>query len=1422
MTVYKFTAWSSGAPVVTEVLVGPMSSDVQNILSKAEQKELLNAKDRSVLQTAFGKSYELQLGLGESSRKKFIADAKVSGHDTLRDVCHILKRSYEECYFWATVPIYDKWLFWSGLVAHAYLPPLNVITRSVAEKLHYNVTGQQMEAPGSTGHDEVMFLSLEELTMYIFEHSKATTFNMPCSLSHHVNGKVLHEYPAVPPLAPLPLTGATFQTLQHHHRHIDSFCTDTFNYIVLPSSTNTTTSRGNFVPYFPKYNVTIPLANTHDPPPSDTKSGKRDYVITETRARFLHLSTVKSQTIMLPNVFRAFQPDSDIPCVVLWVPGGSGLSVKVDEYSLELNPTFASQCRGWIRQAEFTETHAGHNAMIVFFKDPLNQRLFHQVRLTDAHVHAYIKYNVDMHVELASAADTLIKYLNTVVLKRLSLASDATFDSGVFSADHKPCRSHTRVKNAALFLSIRVNGGTNEWLTKLSQGAAALPRTFALLSTDAQKHTVHLLCKRANGYASNVQILQFIQRSATKQEASKLIPRLQVYFGMTKDTAISLYKNWKTYVKRIIECDPTAFHDVPPFTYVHVRPYSDNTVKVFIDGLQDMAQINCILEDVQRAALTKSTSRKNTNTNVVVNAGDFKELDDILKAFDGDSTAALPSSLPASSLNSAAGSQSATTLDHLYRADYDLFNETSDVKYARLCQKQSHRQPIVVSPDEQEKLSKPSYTNHLSTGSTSQKAHENVYICPEVWCPKSKQAFTRQQFVDKGKQCPLADENPYLFFDNYTKPVKTRYVGYLQARYHKKQLCMPCCFFTNRAKQTTCASSSVNNAKNASSSNVVNNSGMSRTERYIKGESTVPLDAMRLGLLPSALRQVFANSKEGHRADGTGSIGRKTNAFVRIGMQASRQPFLETMSYCLKKSISDIVAAFRDNLTIVDFISAYRGLLAKKLLIGIHPRDLANSSVYAAFKTKYLQCKQYHAKLDCGPGVLAYLERHKEFVIESDAEVVKQVQREYVLFSAFERFMEYLQNDESVKSHTVLLDLINSAAVVPWLNPERFAFAIVRVAKDMRFELDGVQHTNCALALAQGRPLVLLLQQPSGIYEPVVHVQANLPMTLVHSADSRLTGAIARTLKKVLSTDQLDELDAALNCIASSVTSVVLSYDFYVHGVTIQDKVYLPLPRPRALTAVTHVAPLPALQKFMFIDTAFDVVLSNQGTKGSARQVLQDVVERINANNCWAAGRIELASKAATVVGGVELHSVRVAGKEVGVTPMRATGFKVRQGAVVGAVGDMIDEFVHWQDADERAQVVKQYAKYRGLIDSRWNAVLDALQKNKDAHRELVSFWRNHSNPLPYVVKVHKVRAMLDAALGKRKAGVGRSSEIDGFVHERVIADLLNPIVPLILRNDGTSGDKPQVEQAKVLNLSGEKILNQFDARMKELYLELK
>ncbi len=1420
MKIYKFTAWSNGEPVITEVLVGPTSPNVQTVLTKAERGETITGKDRAVLQSTFGKSYESELRLNSGTKVKFITEAGASGRDTIRDVCQILKRPYEECYFWATLPIFDKWQFWSQLVAHAYLPPLNMITKSVVEQLHYNVTGQQLDAP-SDASNQVMFLSIEELAMYVFEHSKATTFNMPCTISRHVNGKVLHDYPVVPPpLATSIPKGPPFQALNHSHRQLDAFCTDTLSYIVVPPNENS--------PYLPKFHVTIPFVRMRDlQAPLAPVPEKKEYTIIETRARFLHLSTVKTDATLLTTVFRAFQPDGDIPCVILWVPGGSGLSVKVDEPSLALNPAFASQCRSWIRQAEFTEVHSNTSTAIIFFKDPLNQRVFHQARVTNTHVHVYVKYDIDMHVELSSSADTLVEYLNTVLLKRLTLSSDATFDKSVFLTEqHVYCETQTRVKNAAVMLSLRITD--DGWFDKLSQGATALSRTFAVLSRDAQKQTLHLLYRRANGFASNVQILQFIQRGATKQEAAKLILRLQAYFGMTKDVAANMYKNWKTYTKRILECEPTAFQDVPPFTYVHIRAYSDKTVKVFVDGLQDMSQIRWIMADVQRAVHTKPTrANTSTATNVVVDAADIKELGEILSAFEGDASAAAPSSITPDSSFSETG-KATTTLDYLYRADYDLFNETADVKYARLCQKQSHRQPVVVSPDEHKKLSRSNFTNHLSTGSTNEKAQSNIYICPEVWCPKSKQAFTRQQFVERGKQCPIVDDNPYLFFDSFTKPVKTRYVGYLQARYHKKQLCMPCCFFTNRAKQTKCAAASpaVVNSNDNAVANVTNstNNGMSRTERYIMGETTVPLDALRLGLLPSALRQVFANTKEGHRADGTGSIGRKTNAFVRLGIKASHQPFLETLSYCLKKSVSEIVAAFRENLTLVDFVGAYRGLLAKKLLIGVHPRDLSKKTVYDAFKTKYLQCKQYHATLDCGSSVLAYLERHNEFVIAAtkaghDYEVVKQVQREYVLFSAFERFMEYLQTDESVKSHTVMLDLVNSAASIPWLNPERFAFAVVRVAKDMRFELDSIQHTNCALALSQGRPLILLLQQPNGVYEPVVHVQANLPMTLVHSADSRLTAAISRTLKKVLSTDQLDELDAALMCIAPLITNFVLSYDFFVHGVTLQDKTYLPLPRPRALTAVMHVAPPTSTQKFVFIDTAFDKILSNHSGKGAAQatRLLADTVAQINSKNCWAAGRVEISPKPSTVVGGIELYSVRVAGKEVGATPFRVTGSKGHQGSVP-SVADMINDFVHWQDADERSQIVKQYAKYNGLVDGYWNSVVKVLLKNKDAYRELVSFWRNHANPIPYVVKVHKVRAMLDGILGKKKMG----RDVDGYVHERVIADLLNPNVNVSLRDDGSDNLQTQFEQTKVVILTGEKILNQFDSKMKELHLELK
>ena len=130
------------------------------------------------------------------------------------------------------------------------------------------------------------------------------------------------------------------------------------------------------------------------------------------------------------------------------------------------------------------------------------------------------------------------------------------------------------------------------------------------------------------------------------------------------------------------------------------------------------------------------------------------------------------------------------TLQMLQYADNKLFDFKRDgfESYSRKCgkNKSSNRQPVVVSGQAaQARAAKGSHgdavKHALRYGSDAAKKEDNLYLCPEKWCPVSGVAIMMNE------KCPDPDEAPWVFG-------KGRFPGFLQRELHPDGLCMPCCF----------------------------------------------------------------------------------------------------------------------------------------------------------------------------------------------------------------------------------------------------------------------------------------------------------------------------------------------------------------------------------------------------------------------------------------------------------------------------------------------------------------------------------------------------------------------------------------------------------------------------------------------------
>lgn len=504
-------------------------------------------------------------------------------------------------------------------------------------------------------------------------------------------------------------------------------------------------------------------------------------------------------------------------------------------------------------------------------------------------------------------------------------------------------------------------------------------------------------------------------------------------------------------------------------TYAEDEAYeTDPSAMLFESKLEDI-----LSEEDAMSALTSSKSSE-------------------MRAMDDETTTGAVRSANSSSENNnneknglGAATDKYNILEDLKRADPDLFDNRSVHKgprYATTCGSAPMRQPIVVTSKELDRIHRESPDSYAGTaiayGSTPELAEKNRYICPKVWCPRSRMSLTAEQFKARGSKCFLEGEEPMIFENNYWKG-NPRYPGLLGSTKHPTGLCMPCCFLKNFKNMHQCgdqhflpssASGSRSVEHDGETSSASSASEIAIDLKYIKGD-TLQLEMNRYGMLPSSLLNVFNGHplKCGSRDDGSGQFTNNTDCFVRKGVYRARQSFLQCMASILRlRNADEVVLRIFDNLSPEVYISMNNGLVCRMFmdqqtaLFGE-----ATKATAAAISDNQEQRKQrllprgdgdkdkgIDRDRDRMSGDLSFSEFVEAFLRETSyidkmhlghlAEMLKkfrhdaryhpEVRREWMIFKSMRRFLAYLTDDGIVKEHKVLLGLFNRQ--LPWLNSE--------------------------------------------------------------------------------------------------------------------------------------------------------------------------------------------------------------------------------------------------------------------------------------------------------------------------------------------------------------------------------------------------
>ncbi len=445
-------------------------------------------------------------------------------------------------------------------------------------------------------------------------------------------------------------------------------------------------------------------------------------------------------------------------------------------------------------------------------------------------------------------------------------------------------------------------------------------------------------------------------------------------------------------------------------------------------------------------------------------------------------------------------------LNRLYRADPALFQAklSAGARYSRVCVKSDARQPIVITEEEKNKIdrvSPGSYEGFVRAGSTPELAKKNIYICPYVWCPKSRVSLSEEQFNRNGNKCPKStnaeEEIPIVLNAKYWQG-RNRHPGLLEARHHPQGMCMPCCFAKPNRISGECALTVNGTTKTragvASDNNQPDNSD---GNRYIRGD-VYPLGKDTYGVLPITAAKFLGNTMCGNRDDGSGQIIASTKCFVRRGMSTANQPFFEALSHITKSDKNfpddsneralDIVRRIRESLTLSVYMGVQDGDLCRRFMTPSPPLD--DAKILSEFAKWVVARGRPRAKDGVAHELFRAATAAKNqrddktfagFLAQNLAACM-----EFVLFASWRAFLNYLDDNQSVKTHHTIIDIFNGTPGSP-LNPRGINLIVIERNPDSG-HVYGFTSTPQSLRI---NSLFVVLVKTSTFYEPMYRVTMN-------------------------------------------------------------------------------------------------------------------------------------------------------------------------------------------------------------------------------------------------------------------------------------------------------------------------------------------
>lgn len=727
-------------------------------------------------------------------------------------------------------------------------------------------------------------------------------------------------------------------------------------------------------------------------------------------------------------------------------------------------------------------------------------------------------------------------------------------------------------------------------------------------------------------------------------------------------------------------------------------------------------------------------------------------------------------------------------LNRLYSADKRLF-DTQDKVFSRTCQLASGRQPIVVSDGELNKIRSDhpgAFTDSIKYGSDVH--HQNNYICPRIWCPKSRLALTRHEYERLGGKCPPMKVGDKLVDVGETAIIqdsanywgdgdRPRYIGFLAPNKHPEGLCMPCCFATSQQKWKKCVKVPDANADvGVADEDVQEDAGKKKSERSNNKRYLIDYDGRqtengRFSLLPRPLAR-FLNvpgfTRCGGRPNGAGLITVSTKGcFARVGMPETRQPLLESAAqiFGTQGGASGLIESIVNNLTPLEFIGLNGGAMTRIFA----PEDVQPSIKGAGITKQLLQAFvqwvkkhriEYFERLGIHDVADAIM-RCKTSIEDAGEALRREVLREYIVYRAFQSFRSYMVDPQARKGHELLLDLLNMRR--PWINPTGINVAILDV-DDV-----GAAYVACPLFRSaqslydpKGKWAFMIRHGGRQVYEPIALVSVigkkggevdityafkgtDLPKQLMTAMEDQQSKCIGGASTKAEGAGIVPDIIAALAEQGMLPRSAVIGPDFRVTGLLAEDRkkntMYIPLPVWESLLR-PHIW---SIGSFVHVERVYTSLVHK--IKPAAAQII------------FAALEAKFKGSEFYKVTGVSKGSLQLSG---GVTVPLPGPFP--EGAKEAV--DDTNIFIGLALVDSRVAYMSQVEAMEALRAWYRTEILAAISQSSSLQEQIL-YIRHPNNPFPVGTRRDKAMALLEPviklAIVKQKTITSHNEVIGGL-----------------------------------------------------------